>query len=363
MPEQPAASAPNPAPNLRRVDVARMLVTQPRPLPWIVEPIAVRGEVTLLVGREGRGKSMLAQMLAMAVAEPASVTLPDGITATSGRVLIVDAENGPQLMHQRLHFAGLTDPTGYVVREAVGLDLRDPAHQQQLRNVIGAERPDLVILDALATLAPGIRENEAEQMAPWMAVVQRIARDTGTAVILLHHAGKGDGGANYRGSSAIGAGISIELALIAHEGDPDPQRRELRWGKVRPAPRPAPLWLRITSDDGRLRIEPTDPYTPTDTVTSTTGDLAQQMAAVLAERGELTWGTLCAEVERRPDDGTAKRARNQAVDAGLIAQGTARGKWRAVHAGQPSGHGPAHGPTTSNASGRAGHGPRELDGP
>ena len=182
-------------------------------------------------------------------------------------------------------------------------------------------------------------------MSPFMASVQAIAREHRCAVVLLHHAGKSEGGANYRGSSAIGAGISIEVALVAHDGDPDPERRRSRWGKMRPAARPTPLWLRITSDDGRLRIEPTTAYVPEQGPAGTTTEaLAQQMATVLADRGELTWGSLCGEVGRSPEDGTAKRARVVAVDADLIEK-TGHGKYKATVPGQPSGHGPTDGPT------------------
>lgn len=320
-------------PHLKRLDVAKMLAEAPPPLPWVVEPIACRKEVTLLFGREGRGKSMLAQMLAMAVADPGSIALPQGLTATPGRVLIIDAENGESLIHRRLHQAGLTDPSRYVVMEADGLDLRDEGHKRELLSAIRRESPDLIVLDGLASLAPGIRENDSEAMGPWMMFVQRIARQLNAAVVLLHHATKTDGGTNYRGSGAIGAVPTLDLALIAHDGDPDPSRRELRWGKVRIAARPDPAWVRITSNDGALRIEEADPFTGEGLALPTAkAVLANQMVAVAAERGALQWGALAAEVGRGPDDGAVKRARAFAIETGRLIK-TAHGTY-----GPPSAH-------------------------
>lgn len=300
-----------PNPRLKCVDVAGMLTTTPPPIPWLVEPLLIPGELSILVGREGRGKSMLSQIVAMALADPGSVDMLPGLTVTPGRVLIIDAENGQPLIHRRLHSAGLRDATNYAVREAVGLDLRAPEHRRELVQAIAQEQPQVVVLDSLASLAPGIRENEAESMAPWMLAIQNIARSTKTAILLLHHASKAGNGSSYRGSSAIGAGVAIEAAMIQHEDDPDPQRRELRWGKVRPVARPEPLWFRITSDDGRLRIEPAEPFESrgaAEPVNQEQAVAARMASELTAAREVLPWQELCKRSAVDPGSGTAKRA-------------------------------------------------------
>ena len=57
-----------PASKLRRLDVARMVRENPPPVPWIIEGLVVRGALTVLNGREGEGKSLLAMALAAGVA-------------------------------------------------------------------------------------------------------------------------------------------------------------------------------------------------------------------------------------------------------------------------------------------------------
>src|SRR6476659_364903 len=79
-----------PGPRLRKLDVADMLATTPPEVDWLVEPLLVRGYVTLLAGREGEGKSFLAQALSIAVASGGSAA---GLVASRGKVLMIDAEN------------------------------------------------------------------------------------------------------------------------------------------------------------------------------------------------------------------------------------------------------------------------------
>lgn len=78
-------------PKLRVLDVERMLATEPPPVPWIAAPLLVRENVTMLAGREGQGKSMLALALAAAVGHGATVA---GIACEQGKALVIDAENG-----------------------------------------------------------------------------------------------------------------------------------------------------------------------------------------------------------------------------------------------------------------------------
>ena len=45
-----------------------MVGSSPPPVPWVVEGLAVEGSLTLISGKEGEGKSLLAMSLAAGVA-------------------------------------------------------------------------------------------------------------------------------------------------------------------------------------------------------------------------------------------------------------------------------------------------------
>src|SRR5205807_1685678 len=110
-----------------------------------------RGAVTLLSGGHGSGKSLLAIALASAVAAGAPSIA--GMPVAGGAVVIIDAENGKRTLHERAHLADL--PRDRVcVGIADGFDLRRPPAIKELHAAI-AEGTALVILDSLASLAPG----------------------------------------------------------------------------------------------------------------------------------------------------------------------------------------------------------------
>src|SRR6266487_6788194 len=73
---------------LRPLDTAALLSSPPPSPPWLVHPLLASGSVTLLAGREGEGKSMLALALARAVAKGQGLAGLD--TRHSGKVLYVD---------------------------------------------------------------------------------------------------------------------------------------------------------------------------------------------------------------------------------------------------------------------------------
>ena len=96
---------------LHRLDVGRMVREEPPAVPWVVEGLVARGMLTILAGREGEGKSLLATALA------AGVTLGEdeaGMVCHRGRALIIDAENGFYEIHRRVHALGLS-PEGLEV--------------------------------------------------------------------------------------------------------------------------------------------------------------------------------------------------------------------------------------------------------
>jgi hypothetical protein len=79
----------------------------------------------------------------------------------------------------------------------------------------------LIVVDTLATWADRWVEDarSATSWTPVMAALTALARDTGAAVVLLHHARKSDG--QYRDSSAIGAGVDVILEMAQHTEDPN----------------------------------------------------------------------------------------------------------------------------------------------
>lgn len=85
--------------------------------------------------------------------------------------------------------------------DAMGLDLSREADAEWLGKVIRESGAQLVVFDSLRRLTPSKAENDSDDMAPIVGAIAKVARDTGAAIILIHH--KGDGEKAFRGSTAI----------------------------------------------------------------------------------------------------------------------------------------------------------------
>lgn len=174
----------------------------PPPPKWLVEGMFAKGDVTLVHGREGNGKSWLTQALAIAVVERHEYFLGEKVNF-HGKVLYVDQENPDDDVYRRLYALGAGEATRrgdlrYLWDQAIRLD-RNP--DDLLEEALDFE-PEAIILDALARIHTQ-DENSAGQMAALFEDgIKPLARETGAAVILIHHDNKGD---DFRGSVDIAA--------------------------------------------------------------------------------------------------------------------------------------------------------------
>ena len=237
---------------LHRLDVGRMVREEPPAVPWVVEGLVARGMLTILAGREGEGKSLLATALA------AGVTLGEdeaGMVCHRGRALIIDAENGFYEIHRRVHALGLS-PEGLEVYETEGFDLRSDL--AELEAVLERHRPDFLVLDSFRSLWGG-KENDSGEAAAVLDPVRNLVRRFDAGTLLLHHSGKATG--EYRGNSAIGASAELVFKLAKAAEDPERRvRRYLETGKCRPAPEPETRWLRLEVERGQVYVDRAEPF-------------------------------------------------------------------------------------------------------
>lgn len=261
---------------LRRLDVARMIATDPPPVDWIVPGLLVRGNVTMLSGREGTGKSILAMGIAAAMSHGAAFL---GERLDRGRVLYVDAENGPEEAHRRLHGLAV-NPSHLEYLEADGFHLLDDL--AELSRAVERARPDVVVLDSYASLLPGEIENKADHEAV-LGPCRSLSRRFACSVLILHHESKGSAG--YRGPTQIGAGVTLGFSLASEYDDPDEARRYLRTWKCRPAAKPPKQWLRIETQDGKPSIIVADPFVPEDAGGGAVDTALQAIVGAIAAAG------------------------------------------------------------------------------
>jgi hypothetical protein len=304
---------------LRVLDIEQMIATPPPPVPWTVKPILVTGCTTMLAGREGRGKSMLALAVAAAIGHGNDIaTMP---TTAPGRVLYIDAENGEREAHRRVH--GLNVKPGTLIYvEANGFNLK--THVHEIEALVDEHNPDLLILDSLRSLAPGFDENDSLQAEAVLRPIILLTQSRRMATCVLHHASRASG--EYRGSTAIGAAVELGFTLGCHDDDPDETRRKLACWKIRPAAKPPPLWFSIEPQlNGGILISEAEPFEPR---------ASARESAEAALLGSLngqptTWATWAKAAGLDPKHGTARRARDRLVERSRVKQDE-QGNWEAI---------------------------------
>lgn len=178
---------------LAGIDLAR-LDQAPKEPAWIVRDRIARGWLVLVGAKPGVGKTWVADDLAVAL--PTGRPWLGHEVPQPGRVLYIDAENGEDLALERLRQLGASaDELGgrlLYVTEAVTFP--NPADVARLRRTLIEHRPDVVILDTLASVAPSA-ERDTESAAAFYTAVWNVIRDQGAALVLLVHLRKSMQGA------------------------------------------------------------------------------------------------------------------------------------------------------------------------
>ncbi len=223
------------------------------PVEWFLEGWVAMGDVTVVAGVGGLGKSWLT--MAMSVASLAGQTEVLGLPVMHhGPVLYVDEENPRDVVYNRMLQLGF-DPMlhaqdlRYLWNQGIKLDRNPDALIEEALDF----RPTFVPLDSLTRLHSK-EENAAGEIGPLMdEAIKPLARDVGAAVVLIHHHDKGANGP--RGSTDIvnAADAVIECYGL---GEANPTKFRMRLTKSRRVATGKELIVGITDQpDGGVRLE------------------------------------------------------------------------------------------------------------
>jgi archaellum biogenesis ATPase FlaH len=190
-----------------------------KPMEWIIKNVLPHGELGMVFGASGSGKSFLLIDMAAAIARG---TPWRDKTVRKGRVCYIVAE-GAAGFRKRIDAYCLHNEIAvneldmYVIADAPNLNQKD--HVKALTEGIkSAGHFVLVILDTLAAVTAGADENSAQDMGIILDRARSIGRDTGAMTLLVHHAGKqADRGA--RGSTALKGRVDVEIEVLRSDND------------------------------------------------------------------------------------------------------------------------------------------------
>lgn len=224
------------------------LTKDPEPPSWLWDKTLALGDVNLLVGREGLGKSWLTMGLAVACAEGHETFLGRAVT-NHGRVLYVDQENPGDLIPNRLRRLGLTQRGANSIRYLWNCGIRfDRGADDFLEEAVDFN-PSLVVIDSLSRVHTQ-DENSAGAMGPlFLDGLVPLARETRASVVIIHHDNKSD---QARGSVDITAVVDN----VIHVGRYADNAFSLRQGKSRRVASGEELTVQIKdTEDGKIVLD------------------------------------------------------------------------------------------------------------
>lgn len=186
---------------------------------WIVRGVLPAGDVAVIYGEPGSGKTFFALDLVVAIALGVEWR---GKKVKQGRVAYIAAEDDggvqDRLKAQAMH-RGLTPAD-------IGIHFLPDApnflERSQIADVIAGLKAcgpvSVVVVDTLARVTAGGNENAGEDMGKVLGHCTTIWRATGALVILVHHSGK-DASKGARGWSGIKAAVHAEISILRAADD------------------------------------------------------------------------------------------------------------------------------------------------
>jgi len=153
---------------------------------WLAKELLIAGGISLLAARPKSGKSTLVRQLAKAVCKGEEFL---GREVEKGRVAYLALEEHPAMLQHQFKTIGLTKDDDIMLH--VG-PIYGKNRADTLIGYLKDYEAKLVVIDTLALFAGIEDSNSYDKVNKSMEQVRRIARETNSHVMLIHHTTKSD---------------------------------------------------------------------------------------------------------------------------------------------------------------------------
>lgn len=240
-----------------------------KPIEWEWHERIPRGEVTVVDGDPGLGKSIWS--LDLAARKSIGGIYPGGEQCKIGNSILISAEDTQSTIILRLLAAGADLSKIRLVEsafETAGGELEVltlPDHADRLEELIRADKAELLVIDPLsAFVSEKVDSHRDSSIRRVLAHLARLAHRTGCAIILIRHLNKQASLANaiYRGGGSIAiigqARAGFLIGLDPTDKNPEDQRRVFAHNKFNLLRRMPSLAFRVLTgenDQGVAHLE------------------------------------------------------------------------------------------------------------
>ena len=197
---------------LPRRTLTEMLNISDEERPWVIPNTLRQGEVLLLTGEEGQGKSLFVSQIALGAAYGINTLTTKYEQHEPVRVLVIDVENEDIQIRdnmRKIHPFMVKDKGTINAQIEFSqhkfLDLTNPADKRKAVNEAIDFQPQLVVMGTVYKLAPTPHHDEAFNSV--MTTVRAITAKTNAGFIIEHHAGNAKDGSGEREHRPYGSSM------------------------------------------------------------------------------------------------------------------------------------------------------------
>lgn len=171
---------------------------------WIWYPYLARGELTILEGDPGLGKSYLAQMVSGSIIDGKRLPSPKRTEPVKGRVAYFDIENSSGTVTKKRMVANGFQNLNLFFQEEEPFSIDDEDTMDEIYDAIESLRPTLVVFDTLNTYIGKADIHKSSETQQAIGRFRQIAKRFNCAVLVLRHLTKSNREkALYRGQGSI----------------------------------------------------------------------------------------------------------------------------------------------------------------
>jgi Predicted ATP-dependent serine protease len=193
---------------------------------WLWYPYMARGEITIIEGDPGLGKSYFVQIVAAHIASKKALPVQDSKPKEKGgAVVYFDFENSmASVTKPRIEDNGFVGLKRYYQQE-VPFTIDDDEAMEEAYELLREAKPKLLVFDTLNTYIGRADTHKASETAQAFGIFKQLARDFNCAVVVIRHLTKSGGSAINRGQGSI---VFTGTARMVYVVGVDPQDHDTR---------------------------------------------------------------------------------------------------------------------------------------